>query len=133
MSETQAALFANDAFYVAFASRDVAAMDDVWASTAPVSCIHPGWNVLNGRTEVMESWQAILGGRGAPQVACQAPAARIHGDVAIVVCYERLEGGFLIATNIFVREGGRWKMVHHQAAPTRRVESNDNATPERIQ
>jgi hypothetical protein len=26
--------------------------------------------------------------------------------------------GVLIATNLFVREGGGWKMAHHQAGPT---------------
>ena len=35
-------LFANEAFYRAFADRDMAAMDGVWAVHAPVACIHPG-------------------------------------------------------------------------------------------
>ena len=35
-----------------------------------------------------------------------------------MICFEEISGSFLIATNIFVREGGRWKMVHHQAGPT---------------
>jgi hypothetical protein len=26
-------------------------------------------------------------------------------------------GARLVATNVFVREGGAWKMVHHQAGP----------------
>ncbi|MFQ5786213.1 MAG: nuclear transport factor 2 family protein, partial [Alphaproteobacteria bacterium] len=26
--------------------------------------------------------------------------------------------GCLVATNVFVREGAAWKMVHHQAGPT---------------
>ena len=36
---------------------------------------------------------------------------------AFVVCYERLGPNFLIATNLFVKEDGAWKMVHHQAGP----------------
>lgn len=133
MTETHAVLFANEAFYVAFSSRDLAAMDAAWATTAPVSCIHPGWSALQGRAEVMASWRAILGNRGSPRIKCHAPAARVFGDVAVVLCYEELERGFLAATNIFVREGRRWRMVHHQAAPTQRVEVEDNEMPERVQ
>jgi hypothetical protein len=32
-----------------------------------------------------------------------------------VICSEHLEGGTLAATNVFAREGGAWKLVHHQA------------------
>ena len=40
------------------------------------------------------------------------------GDTAFVVCYEVLSSGTLVATNIFQRENGQWKVVHHQAGPT---------------
>ena len=42
MPEHAAVLFANDAFYLAFANRDYDAMDVIWARDAPVTCIHPG-------------------------------------------------------------------------------------------
>jgi hypothetical protein len=32
-----------------------------------------------------------------------------------VVCEEELDGGTLIASNLFVREDGSWRLVHHQA------------------
>jgi hypothetical protein len=81
-------------------------------------CIHPGWDVLVGRGEVLDSWRDILGGVGPPIVATRARAV-IAGEVAMVTC---LEGGHdeppsLIATNTFVREQGRWKMIHHHAGP----------------
>ena len=56
MSEHAAVNFANEAFYVAFSTRDLEAMDALWARQAPVTCIHPGWNALTGRDAVMESW-----------------------------------------------------------------------------
>ncbi len=37
------------------------------------------------------------------------------GEAAFVVCHEAIDDAELIATNVFVREGGRWKLVHHQA------------------
>ncbi|MBM3487615.1 MAG: nuclear transport factor 2 family protein [Alphaproteobacteria bacterium] len=118
MSETEAVLFANEAFYRAFAERDAALMEEVWARDTPVTCIHPGWGPLAGRRAVIESWTAILRNPGAPRIRCRSPAATIIGTAAFVVCFEEIDGQFLIATNCFAREGGVWRMVHHQAGPT---------------
>lgn len=118
MSDEEAVLAANREFYRAFAERDFAAMDALWARETPVACIHPGWDVLLGREPVMESWGAILGGPGAPQIRCEAPQAFVLGEGAFVVCREVLgEQGRLIATNVFAREESGWRMVHHQAGP----------------
>jgi ketosteroid isomerase-like protein len=114
----EAVLFANEAFYQAFAARDLAAMEEVWARHCPVACIHPGWPPLHGRQAVMRSWQGILGNPESPAVACHDARATIFGDSAMVVCFEGVPGGFLVATNLFVRQGAVWKLVHHQAGPT---------------
>jgi ketosteroid isomerase-like protein len=110
-------LDANSAFYRAFSARDLPGMDALWARELPVACVHPGWDVLRGRDEVMDSWRAILGGGEAPQVACSHAFAQLHGELAIVVCREHLPGGQLVATNVFAREKGGWRLVHHQASP----------------
>ncbi len=121
MSDLDAVLFANEAFYRAFADRDMNAMEALWASSAPVCCIHPGWEAIYDRDDVIESWRAILNGTTAPEINCLAPRVYYYGDAAFVVCFEEIHGDHLIATNYFVREDGRWKMVHHQAGPTRAV------------
>jgi hypothetical protein len=59
-------LEANAAFYDAFAEGDYDRMGDLWARHAHVTCIHPGWDVLSGRTGVLASWRAILGGEPTP-------------------------------------------------------------------
>ncbi len=110
-------LEANDAFYRAFAARDSDAMGRLWAERHPVACVHPGWDVLDGRERVLASWRGILGAAGAPGIACSRAAARILGEVAFVTCHEVVSGGLLAATNVFVREDGRWRMAHHQATP----------------
>lgn len=114
MSDTEALLFANEAFYRAFADRDIEAMADIWSRAHPVSCLHPGWGPLFERSEVMSSWAAILSSSESPDIRCQRPQARVCRDVGIVVCFERLHDALLVATNVFVREGSLWKMVHHQ-------------------
>lgn len=111
---------ANTRFYDAFAQQDLGAMDSVWAREADVVCIHPGWPALDERGAVMASWRAILGdlpGGDAPQVACADPKTSVRGEMGFVVCTELVGDHKLLATNIFVREGGQWRMVHHHAAP----------------
>jgi len=126
MSEHAAVNFANEAFYLAFSTRDLEAMDALWARHAPVTCIHPGWSALIGRDAVMESWQAILTNPNSPAVDCWKSAAHLFGDVGYVICYETLDQGILVATNIFVREEGTWKMTHHQAGATESVPEEDD-------
>jgi len=129
MSDLNAVLFANEAFYVSFAGGDLDAIDALWSSAAPVSCIHPGWERLSGRKAVVESWRRIIRG-GTPAIRCRDPEVSLYGDMATVLCYEEVEGSFLIATNVFVREVGAWKMVHHQAGPTRGKPADD---PDRLE
>ena len=54
-------LAVNEAFYRAFANRDVEVMDKLWATAAEVTCIHPGWNAVHGREPVIASWQSPAG------------------------------------------------------------------------
>lgn len=110
-------LFANQAFYDAFASRDIEAMDELWARGLPVACVHPGWPALYGREEVISSWRSILLGDSAPEVRCEQPQAAVFGDSGFVVCIERIEGSPLVATNYFVLQDGIWQIVHHQGGP----------------
>jgi ketosteroid isomerase-like protein len=117
MTQHAAVLFANDAFYAAFAARDANAMDAVWARRAPVACIHPGWQPLDGREAVMESWRGILGNPQLREIKCRGARATVWGEAAMVVCHETLGGNWLVATNLFVLEDGAWRLVHHQAAP----------------
>jgi ketosteroid isomerase-like protein len=114
MTETTVVLFANEAFYAAFAARDMPAMEDVWWHGDDITCIHPGWPPLFGREHVLGSWQAILSNEDSPRIACRNASAYISGDTAYVICYEALGGDALLATNIFINSGGRWHMTHHQ-------------------
>lgn len=120
MDADDAVLAANTDFYVAFARGDSAAMEALWARGAPVACIHPGWQALVGRAAVMESWQAILA--SPPPVRCIGARAFVNGTNAHVICYESVGDGMLVATNLFVLEDDAWRMIHHQAGPTRTVQ-----------
>ena len=117
MSQEAAVLFANEAFYLAFAMRDLKSMEEIWSRDAPLTCVHPGWRPLMGREEVMESWVTILGNPVSPAVEFRNARAFLYGDVACVLGYEVLPEGVLAATNTFVKEGVSWRLVHHHASP----------------
>jgi ketosteroid isomerase-like protein len=115
MTDQDAVLAANLEFYRAFSDRDLTAMDRLWARIAPVACLHPGWAALTDRRAVMASWAAILTNPESPRIACFDERVFLYGDTALVLCEEELAGGSLAASNLFVREDGTWRMVHHQA------------------
>ena len=116
--DTSEVLAANAAFYDAFAQRDAAAMEDLWARESKVACLHPGWEPLLGREAVLLSWRRILLAGGAPpSIRCERQQAYRAGEAAWVICAEVVPGGVLAATNVFVRERGKWRMAHHHSSP----------------
>ena len=123
-----AVLEANAAFYRAFADRDLEAMDRIWAREAPVACTHPAWTVLTGREDVLKSWEGILTNPDAPSIEVRDAVAHRLGETAIVLCREIVEGAPIESTsgvsidssirktNVFVLEGGEWRIAHHHAS-----------------
>jgi hypothetical protein len=119
-SDDSEVLRQNAVFYRAFTEGDYAAMSKLWAMHLPVTCLHPGSQLLVGRGPVMASWKDILRGPPPFELRCEgAVVSRIAPSVAIVSCYEGngQRPAHLAATNVFALEAGAWHMVHHQAGP----------------
>jgi ketosteroid isomerase-like protein len=114
-----AVLETNLDFYRAFSTGDFDAMSRLWAEHAPIACIHPGLQPLVGRSAVLDSWKRILGDAARWEMSCRAARAHVVGNVAFVTCFEASGDtpAHLAATNVFVVERGRWRMVHHHAGP----------------
>ena len=117
----------NRAFYAAFRQRDLDSMDELWAQRVSVACVHPGWQPIRGREQVMASWRAILGQSSVPQIRCADASAHVMGQTAFVLCEELLGEGRLVATNIFVREDDSWRLCHHQAGPMAHSAHDDSS------
>ena len=125
-------LAANAEFYRAFAARDVAAMEAIWAVEAPVACTHPAWPVLRGCRDVLLSWRGILENPDAPTVEHRDAVVHPAGGAAVVLCREIVNGSPLEATNVFVHERGVWRIAHHHAsavAPSVRTLATGDDTP----
>lgn len=113
-------LAANTAFYEAFEAADLDAMSDCWEHSDRVVCTHPGWTSLHGWAKVAASYYAIFANPSRQQLILTDPRVAIEGDVAWVSVDEDLLGpsmGMTVAAlNVFVRRGGGWRLVVHQAS-----------------
>jgi ketosteroid isomerase-like protein len=116
MSDEADILAANAIYYRAFANGDFAAMSRIWADDQ-VSCIHPGWPVLIGRDEILESYREILSNPSQERIEPRNESVMLAGDEARVFCVEFVGGAALATTNIFRRVDGIWRISHHQASP----------------
>ncbi len=132
-SDIAAVAAANQAFYSAFETRDLDVMAEVWDRSERASITHPGWPTLHGWAKVAASLEAIF--RGTPYIQFFLTNDRIHvtGDVGWVTVDESIlqayrgepdgeavepsAGSTVAATNVFVREDGRWLMVNHHGSP----------------
>ncbi len=130
MTEKSALIVANAAFYAAFASGDVAGMERLWAEDDNISCIHPGWPAIVGRSTVIGSWRDILRNPERPQIVCAEPTAIVEGDSGRVLCIEIVNGTALAATNHFRRIGSSWRLVHHQSSPIAQIVEHGHEDPD---
>ena len=120
-ADVAAVLRANAAFYDAFERRDLDAMSDIWEHTDRVGCVHPGWAALHGWAAVAASWFALFDGPQRLQFIVTDERAEVVGDLALVTCNENLlDTGAtqaVAATNVFVRHGDGWRLLHHHGSP----------------
>jgi len=129
MSEAHEELLAaNEAFYRAFARRDFDALAAIWSEDDEIACVHPGWDLLAGYREVIESWRNILAGPGSPNVRVHGARAFLFGDVGCVICHEIMPEGVLVATNLFRLEGTDWRLIHHHSGPLAGAEPPERET-----
>ena len=125
---------ANAAFYAAFEAGDLDAMAEVWERSDRSRVTHPGWPTLAGWPKVAGSWQAIFSSTPFIQFVLTDERVLVVGDVAVVTLDENilqstgaavgggagtdeLSGARVAATNLFVRDGDRWRMIHHHGSP----------------
>ncbi|MEU8549679.1 nuclear transport factor 2 family protein [Streptomyces roseoverticillatus] len=125
---------ANTALYEAVERGDTAAMGRLWLDDpdAEVSCVHPGWPVLRGRSEVLRSYALIMASTDYIQFFLTDVEVAVAGDTALVTCTENilsggpaeeegelgpLVGQLVVATNAFRRVGEEWKVWSHHGSP----------------
>ena len=125
--DAEAVRAANQSYYTALSARDLRAMERVWSQSAddvnvapPIRpAAHKGWE------QVKRTYQNFWATLDELTVSMDDPAIKIEGNVAWVYGTEqakrrtkdgKVSGGPNFGTSIFVKRGGRWVMVFHQAA-----------------
>ena len=124
MSDHNAIEAANAQFYRAFETLDIHEMDRVWAHGAHVKCVHPGWPLLVGWTAVRASWETIFANTAEMSFTLSNVEVVIASELAWVTCTEnilsetrgKISVTSVLATNIFERSAGEWRMIHHHAS-----------------
>ncbi len=128
--EVESVLASNREFYRAFRERDLPAMERLWADNIPVACVHPGWDALTSRSDIIDSWKGILANRQSPRIRCQDEAVLFVGETAMVLCHEIVGDQALVATNVLIKQDTTWRLVHHQATPLANAgQAEDDGAP----
>ena len=125
MSDREAVLAANRAFYDAFESLDGEKMEAVWLRDQRIICIHPGWRKLSGWGPIMASFERIFDNVFEMKFELGEMEVMISGDLALVMIEEGLtQRGYdgtqrsqVLTTNVFERVGQDWFMVIHHGSP----------------
>jgi ketosteroid isomerase-like protein len=135
--EIQAIAQANQAFYQAFETLKIEAMEQVWAKDADIQCGHPGWRILRGWGPVMESWKRIF--ENTPSMRFTLTDVNIHviGAVAWVTLYENLNSSIqgqnysaaILTTNVFQKTADGWRMIlHHGSSVSQSTDEDESNT-----
>ena len=125
MTEIEAVKLANQWFYRVFETLDIDQMSGVWDDQYEVTCVHPGWPLIQGRDDVIQSWASIFNNTMVMQFTITETSVHIDRDWAWVVCTEslrsvvdgRVNEAKIEATNIFSKHGERWMIIHHHGSP----------------
>ncbi len=109
--------------------RGVEPMLEVWHHSERVTIAHPLGDWAYGWDEVAATWK-VIASVGRPDIAgstIRDLRVHLYGDVAYTTCtyvgskaYQDVE---LSCTNVVHRVDGKWKLVHHHADKSPKLEA----------
>ncbi len=121
VSEVRAA---SEKFYAALnrmLNGDAGPLGDIWSHSATVTTMHPIGGREVGWDKVKNSWEKVAQLSAGGQVELRDQLIQIAGDAAYELGVEYVKftlagqpvTGECRVTNIYRRESGAWKIVHH--------------------
>ena len=116
---------ANAEFYKAIEAGSIERMDEVWANEEWVRCVHPGWEMISSWKRVRESWLRIFEAGQKMRISPSEIVITLFSEIGLINCTENItvfgedqfESLQATATNLFIRRGESWLLVHHHASP----------------
>jgi len=124
-SDEQAVRDASAQFYVALNTMftgDAAPMEAVWSHADDVTYMGPGGESLIGWAPIRDSWRKTAAMKLGGKVEPSGLHITLGQDMAVVTLTEVGENTntdmeaqqvSIRATNVFRKEDGAWKMIHH--------------------
>jgi ketosteroid isomerase-like protein len=137
MSGEESAVYkANENFYRAFESFDIAKMEQVWLKADYIECFHPGWGMLRGWEPVMTSWRRIFENTDGMRFVLTEARIAVRDSVAWVTLYENLtnrlgekeSAAVVLTTNIFEKHPAGWLLIHHHGSPVMQPPMPDDSS-----
>jgi len=117
---------ASNQFYAALnkmVNGSSQSLSDIWSHSSAVTTMHPIGGRQVGWKDVWATWDQTAQVASEGQVKLQDQFIQVAGDMAYEIGVEN--AGFRIAgqkvtdkvrvTNIYQKEGGTWKIVHHHS------------------
>ncbi|MEX0703882.1 MAG: nuclear transport factor 2 family protein [Planctomycetales bacterium] len=101
---------------------DVGPMKQVWSHADDVTYMGPGGGIQVGWSQVSANWEAQAARKLGGKIEPEQMRLFVGSDIAIVQNIEKgentnangkVEKVSIRATNVFRKEGGKWKMVSH--------------------
>jgi len=111
----------SDRFYDALSRLDISQLQSVWSQSNTVTTMHPMGGEEVGWPEVRKSFEQAAGAMSDIHVELADQRIRTGEDLAYETGIERGRGNIAgeqiefehRVTNVYRREDGQWKMVHH--------------------
>jgi len=126
--DKEAILAANQAFYSAFADRDLKSMTSLWWQGSSSICVHPGSSPIVGWTDIRDSWNSIFQNTNSLEIDTEIIKVEVDQALAYVLLREivlqsnqgRRMKAQSLATNIFQKMAQKWYLVSHHGSPIMR-------------
>ena len=133
--EIEAIAQANQAFYRAFETLKIEAMEQVWSKDTDIQCGHPGWRILRGWGPVMESWKRIFENTPSVRFTLTDVKIEVRGELAWVTQYENLASSIegqtfsaaILTTNMFQKTADGWRMILHHGSSVSQPPDQDES------
>jgi ketosteroid isomerase-like protein len=116
---------ANLAFYDAFHKRDIDRMSQMWSRSPHARCVHPGWELVIGWSEIRQSWLDIFRTIQRIEFSLEDIHIEVSGRTAWVNLIAHVNvttddgedfPAIVVTTNIFEEIDGRWLIVLHHSS-----------------
>lgn len=127
-TDRDAVLAANEAFYRAFANRDLKEMTSLWWQGSTSICIHPGSSPISGWSSIRDSWESIFQHTNSLEIETEIIKVEVDQALAYILLREivlqsnqgRRMKAQSTATNIFQKMAQKWYIVSHHGSPIMR-------------